>query len=220
MSEVVDRWVIEIGGDGKPRPLSEYRDRPAYVLLGDPGAGKTTAFAQEAQSQGGHRVTAGDFLALSLHKHTEWKREPLLIDGLDEVRAGGSDPRTPLNGIRARLEELGEPQFRISCREADWWGDHDQLKLARLSRDGKIVVLRLAALTLDEQVRVLHGREGIADARTWLLKAAERGSARPSWQRTVSRPLGPGFRGEERMAHQPPPSIRRGRQAIGSRKEV
>ena len=34
------------------RPLKEYRDTPAYVLVGDPGAGKTTAFETEREALG------------------------------------------------------------------------------------------------------------------------------------------------------------------------
>ena len=34
------------------RPLEEFRDTPAYVLLGDPGAGKTTAFESECEALG------------------------------------------------------------------------------------------------------------------------------------------------------------------------
>ncbi|MDE0272427.1 MAG: hypothetical protein OXP11_14610, partial [Gammaproteobacteria bacterium] len=51
----------------KPRPLSSFRDRPAYVLLGDPGEGKTTSLEAECELLGdkGHWITARDFLALS-----------------------------------------------------------------------------------------------------------------------------------------------------------
>ena len=35
------------------RPLSAYRESPAYVLLGDPGAGKTTSFEAEREALGG-----------------------------------------------------------------------------------------------------------------------------------------------------------------------
>ena len=34
------------------RPLEELRDAPAYVLVGDPGAGKTTAFETECEALG------------------------------------------------------------------------------------------------------------------------------------------------------------------------
>ena len=34
------------------RPIEAFRDVPAYVLLGDPGAGKTTAFEAECEALG------------------------------------------------------------------------------------------------------------------------------------------------------------------------
>ena len=49
------------------RPLDAYREASAYVLLGDPGAGKTTAFTGECAALGSrraHLITARDFLAL------------------------------------------------------------------------------------------------------------------------------------------------------------
>ena len=49
------------------RPLADFRSHDAYVLLGDPGAGKTTAFTDEVEALGAeacHLVSARDFLAL------------------------------------------------------------------------------------------------------------------------------------------------------------
>ena len=47
------------------RPLADYRSHDAYVLLGDPGAGRTTAFMDEVEALGEetcHPVSARDFL--------------------------------------------------------------------------------------------------------------------------------------------------------------
>jgi len=35
-----------------PEPLDAYRDHKSWILLGEPGSGKTTAFEMEAQATG------------------------------------------------------------------------------------------------------------------------------------------------------------------------
>ena len=59
MSIIVSRTCTEIstGNEDQHRekdsqPLEAFRDVPAYVLLGDPGAGKTTAFEAECEALG------------------------------------------------------------------------------------------------------------------------------------------------------------------------
>ena len=42
-------------------PLRSYANAAAYVLIAEPGAGKTTAFETEAASQGGVYVTVRNF---------------------------------------------------------------------------------------------------------------------------------------------------------------
>ena len=69
--------------EAESRPLESFREETAYVLIGPPGSGKTEAFKREAQEDGGHYVTARDFLTLN----TERQAGTLYIDGLDEVRA-------------------------------------------------------------------------------------------------------------------------------------
>ena len=159
MGLILDRTVrrLEIEGPpGRSKPLAEYRETPAWVLLGDPGAGKTTAFQLEASRslESALCLSVRDFLTLDPAHRPEWRERTLLIDGLDEVRAGQADARTPFDAIRARLDQLGRPKFRLSCREADWLGNNDRKHLRRVSPDGEIVVLRLDALS-DAQVRDL-----------------------------------------------------------------
>ena len=124
----------------RPRPLEDFRERDAYVLLGAPGAGKTVEFEREAGREGGCYVTARDFITFA--DRPEWHGTTLFIDGLDEVRAGAADGRTPLEAIRFRLDALGRPRFRLSCREADWFGANDRRHLESVSPSGEVTVLR------------------------------------------------------------------------------
>lgn len=156
------------------RPLEDFRETAAYVLLGDPGAGKTTAFKQESGGcPGGIKVEARDFVALG--SLSEPRGATLFIDGLDEMRAGTADGRTPFDRIRARLDALGRPAFRLSCREANWFGTIDRTSLERVSRDGRVTVLRLDHLTEADVREILRQRPDIADADGFVDEARNRG---------------------------------------------
>ena len=165
MSLPVARTCTEVpsqgaGNDGlaDARPLSAYRAKSAYVLLGDPGSGKSTEFKRESEALGdaAHYVTARNFVRRDLDSRPEWQDRILFIDGLDEMRAGLSDARVPLDEIRSRLERLETPSFRISCREADWLGPNDRRSLEEVSPDSAITVLLLDRLS-DEAARELLG---------------------------------------------------------------
>lgn len=130
--------------DQPTRALMEYRHASAYVLLGDPGAGKTEAFIKEAAESGGEYIKARDFATFEINPQLQGKT--LFIDGLDEMRAEGSS-RTPLDQIRKHLDQLGKPRFRLSCREADWLGDSDIDALKRVSPEGEVIALHLDPLT-------------------------------------------------------------------------
>jgi len=172
------RWLEGEGSRTGPeasRSLEAFRESAAYVLLGAPGAGKTTAFKTEAELAGGHYVTARDFLTLGAR--SEWRKTDatLFIDGLDEKRAGSRDGRTPLDDIRAGIDAIGRPRFRLSCREADWFGANDREHLDQVAKDGKVKVLRLEPLS-DRDIRKLLARHpGMEDADKFLEEARQRG---------------------------------------------
>ena len=181
----VDRAVTEVRAAPNDKrvqpasaPLKEYREVPAYVLLGDPGAGKTTAFEMECEAlaDGAYPIDARDFVTFDPGDHPEWRGKTLFIDALDEVRAGSHDARTPFDAIRSRLDKLGRPRFRLSCREADWLGENDRNRLASVvPHDSHVTVLRLDPLARADVERILAARTDIADARGFIDQAAERG---------------------------------------------
>ncbi len=159
------------------QPLADFRTVSAYVLLGDPGSGKSTSFEAECDTLGDEAclVPARDFLAFNSDAHPEWHGRTLFIDGLDEVRAGGGDARTPFDALRGRLDALGRPRFRLSCREADWLGTNDRMNLAKVSPDADLTVLRLDPLAEDDIERILNARSGIDDVRSFITTAKEKG---------------------------------------------
>ena len=184
MNVIVPRTctVIADGGaeprrSGSSRPLEEFRSTPVYVLLGDPGFGKSTAFTMESEARQGDAlcVNARNFTTFRLEDHPEWRETTLFIDGLDEIRTGSPNSRTPLDDIRGRLDALGRPHFRLSCREADWLGPNDWNHLKDVSPDSEVVILRLDPLTASDIVRILNGRPDIDDAEAFIASARAKG---------------------------------------------
>lgn len=174
---VLPRGGDDGGNDSRPDLLSAFRSEAAYVLLGEPGSGKTTALKSESEELGGSALflDARDFLALDPAQHPEWRGKTLFIDGLDEVRAGTSDARTPLDEIRRRIDALGRPNFRLSCREADWLGENDRSRLEVVAPSGEVVTLRLDPLTNADVDEILVSHPQVGDADAFREQASERG---------------------------------------------
>ena len=174
VERTVSRWR---GGRwlSKGEKLSDFRSASGYVLLGEPGSGKSKAFEQETGIDGdGVGVTARRFIRRSIDAHPEWRRRTLFIDGLDEVRAQGGDPREPLDALVCRLEQLGKPSFRLSCRDESWLGRSDIRELASAVDGDDLYLLRLDPLTGQDARRILAGL-GAPDPEGFLWKAVDGG---------------------------------------------
>jgi hypothetical protein len=165
--------IVNVSGERISRSLGDLRSRVAYVLLGDPGSGKTQSFKAEAAACNGLYVSARDFLTLTFP--TSARGKPIFIDGLDESRAGEGDGRTPLDRIRQRLDALDRPHFRLSCREADWLGASDRHALAAVALAGEVSVLHLDQLTRDQVRDILAHHPSINDPDEFLKHAEDRG---------------------------------------------
>ena len=184
MTTIVERNCTEVVKNDRTQEddtmsvrLSELRSAPAYVLLGEPGLGKSTALRQECELAGelAAFVDARDFLTLDLDRHPELHGKALFIDGLDEVRTGAVDARTALDEIRHRLDALGRPKFRLACREADWLGNNDLSRLRRVSPSSQIRVLHLDPLSDDDIELILRDHPRVGDPQGFIANAQFRG---------------------------------------------
>ena len=173
---IVPRTVTVVDGErSRSAPLAEFRSVRAYVLLGDPGAGKTVAFwAEREEHADGEFVTARRFVRKSVDRVSEWEGKTLFIDGLDEVRAGSSDPRRPLDQVLERLERPGSPRFRLSCRAADWLGRNDLGEIVAGAGYEDVCVLYLEPLTPKDIHEILIDL-GEPDVNAFRAKARDRG---------------------------------------------
>ena len=89
------RRSAEHGADS--RPLSAWAELGAFVLLAEPGGGKSCAIRFEADAAGGICVKAREFATLGPPKG--WRGETLFIDGLDEMRADSPSRNGSLDAV-------------------------------------------------------------------------------------------------------------------------
>ena len=170
---VVDEGESKRDVEKSATPLTNYADAAAYVLIAEPGAGKTTAFETEAASQGGVYVTVRNFRTYD--DRPEWHGTTLFLDGLDEARAGIEVGRNPLDDIRRKLDLLGRPPFRLSCRWADWMAANDRERLKEVSPDGNVTVVRLDPLSERNIKDILANNHGVEDTDGFIAAARKRG---------------------------------------------
>lgn len=156
------------------QPLSNFRSTPAWVLLGEPGAGKSASFKMEAAATSGHYLTARELIAANPAPE-QWRGKTLFIDALDESRAEGVDSLTL--HIGNQLRRLGCPPFRLACRAADWYGSSDRADLQHFSPDGKLITLQLSPLD-DKGIRhILQRNHGITDPEAFAERSKRHGIA-------------------------------------------
>lgn len=154
--------------------LREFRGQGAWILLGEPGAGKSKALEVEAEANDGLFISIAEFLSAAPEE--EWRGKALFLDGLDEIRASGSGDSILLK-VRAHLKQLGNPPFRITCRAADWFGSTDQASIANASPDGQLAVLVLEPLSDQDVIDILRENHGISAPETFVKKAGTQGLA-------------------------------------------
>ncbi len=175
MTFIVDRTVRQIkpNEDGyykqEPQLLSDLDSERGYVLLGEPGMGKTTEFSKEADRVRGVLVPVRRFISRDPGNHPEWRNKPLFLDGLDEARAGGGDPIEVINQVVSQLEKLDTPPFRLSCRSGSWLGRGDLDELSPLADSEVIPVLELNPLNIEDVRQIVS--QGGNDATTFILQA-------------------------------------------------
>ena len=156
------------GSDTEAVGLESLRSVPAWVLLGEPGAGKSEAFKSEAQIGNGLRLTIAEFVYSDIDE--AWREKCLFLDGLDEVRASATTASI-LAQIKSKLRKLELPNFRIACRAADWYGQSDLEEMIGVSPNGMLPIYTLEPLTVEDIKRILENNFNRTDAEDFIAQA-------------------------------------------------
>lgn len=150
-------WIQVEEGSPQQRALADCRALDAYVLLGDPGAGKSWAMEVECAATPGARWIDIRALLAGIEEPA-LPNDTVFIDRLDELRIGSAMADTAFNTLALWLKRSGGPRLRLACREADWLGEADRSLIQRALGGRTIDVLHLQPFDAQDIRRVLSDR--------------------------------------------------------------
>ncbi len=159
------------GLNNETLPIEYFREHPAWVLLGEPGAGKTTVLKQEekALEGDGQYISIATFLEADVTLYP-WQGKTLFLDGLDEIQ---EDPSRLIEKIKTQLMRLTNPPFRLACRAANWYGSCIKKSLTELYPN--LIVLELVSLSENEVLRLLQESHSIQNPENFITQTKKFG---------------------------------------------
>jgi hypothetical protein len=132
------------------------------VILGDPGLGKTELSKTLERQFGYNRVAGGAFYRnQNSARYATPLDSKLIIDGLDEIAS--SSGVSAVDEVLKKLSEIGNPNFVLSCRSADWQGSTDRYKISE-DYGAEPVTLHLQPFTYEDATAFLISHDGAIDA--------------------------------------------------------
>jgi hypothetical protein len=165
------RVAIRTHGETAVQPLSQLRDKPYLVLLGEPGAGKSTSLRYEALAEGGEVVTCREVMngAPLSSSRTAY------LDALDEYRSGDNS-KDKLLQLANAMSAGNIRRWRLTCRAEDWRDVADINAMRRSANNEPIIVVHLLPLNEEEARDVLAVlRE--SDPKKFIQEAHDRGAS-------------------------------------------
>ena len=126
------------------------------VILGEAGMGKSTLL-EEIDSKGTRLVQARRLAASHDPRPLLGNARVLIVDALDE--ASGVQEGEAVDRVLDRLSELGNPQFILACRVADWRSATGQRAIADVYGQHPLE-LHLEPFDADDAKRILGNRFG------------------------------------------------------------
>jgi len=149
----IDRRIKVVDGeknDYARERVSDLRDLPFVVLLGEPGIGKSTALKSEAAKENAPVLTVRELMTGS----TAAPGAMLYLDALDEYRTdGGAEDK--VHTLAHALIRLDAPRWRLTCRSEDWRKAADMAPMSKASAGNRIVVAQLLPLDHEEAEQIL-----------------------------------------------------------------
>ena len=131
MSNPITRKLAHEDCDRQPQVIDQ--DQIAaipepIVILGDPGLGKSCLTKTLGELPSMKYCRAGTFVRAARPETLIPADERIIVDGLDEIAS--STPGGAVDSVLRQLSKMGNPSFILSCREADWRGAADSIKIA------------------------------------------------------------------------------------------
>ena len=97
------------------------------VILGDPGMGKSVLTRSLGERPDMTHCPAGRFVRTARPEALIAQGETIIVDGLDEIAS--STPGGAVDTVLRQLSIMGNPPFVLTCREADWHGAADRIRI-------------------------------------------------------------------------------------------